>query len=38
MEIGQGLPAPEEDGVLPTVLFQSVFISHANRYVTFDPR
>jgi hypothetical protein len=38
VRFGQGLPAPEEDGVLPTVLFQSVFISHANRYVTFDPR
>jgi hypothetical protein len=34
----QSLPAREEDGVLPTVLFQSVFISHANRYVIFDPK
>jgi hypothetical protein len=38
VRFGQSLPAPEEDGLLPTVLFQSVFISHANRYVTFDPR
>lgn len=34
----QSLPALEEDGLSPTVLFQSVSISHANRYVTFDPR
>jgi hypothetical protein len=37
VRFGRSLPAPEEDGLLPTVLFQSVFISHANRYVTFDP-
>jgi len=38
VRLGQSLPALEEDGLLPTVLFQSVFISHANRYVTFDLR
>jgi Aspartyl protease len=38
VRLGQRLPAPEEDGLLPTVLFQSVFISHANRYVIFELR
>lgn len=27
-----------EDGVLPTVLFQRVFISHSDRLIMFDPR
>ena len=32
------VPDREEDGILPTVLFQSVFISHSGRFVIFDPR
>jgi hypothetical protein len=31
-------PGHEEDGVLPTVLFQRVYISHADHFVIFDPR
>jgi len=34
----QDVPDREEDGILPTVLFQSVFISHSGRFVIFDPR
>jgi hypothetical protein len=34
----QSIPDREEDGVLATALFQRVYISHANRYVMFDPR
>jgi len=33
----QNVPAMETDGVLPTVLFQRVFISGADHYVIFDP-
>ena len=32
------IPEREEDGVLPTVLFQRVFISYSEHYVVFDPR
>jgi Aspartyl protease len=35
---GQDVPMRDEDGVLPTVLFQRVFICTADRYVVFDPR
>lgn len=35
---GQDVPMRDEDGVLPTVLFQRVFICAADRYVVFDPR
>jgi hypothetical protein len=28
----------EEDGVLATVLFQRVYVSHSDRFVIFDPR
>src|ERR1700677_3804217 len=38
VRFSQSLPALEEDGLLPTVLFQRVFISHASRYVIFDTR
>jgi gag-polyprotein putative aspartyl protease len=38
VHFSQTPPVREEDGVLPTVLFQSVFISHAHRYVIFDPK
>lgn len=34
----QNLPDRVEDGLLATVLFQRVFISHANHYLIFDPR
>lgn len=32
------VPSREEDGVLPTLLFQRVFICPADHYVVFDPR
>jgi hypothetical protein len=32
------LPNLEEDGLLPTVLFQRVFICFADHYIIFDPR
>jgi len=35
---GKDLPARQEDGLLPTLLFQRVFISASNHYVVFDPR
>jgi len=38
VSVGQNVPAMEEDGVLPTVLFRRVYISFAKRYVIFDPR
>jgi hypothetical protein len=28
----------EEDGILATVLFQRVFVSHSNGFVIFDPK
>jgi hypothetical protein len=28
----------EEDGILPTLLFQRVFVSHSERFVIFDPK
>ncbi len=34
----QNIPHRDEDGVLPTVLFQRVFISSAKHYAVFDPR
>jgi hypothetical protein len=34
--IGNG-PAPREDGLLPTLAFQRVFISSSRRYVALDP-
>jgi len=34
----QGLPDREEDGILATVLFQRVYISHSDLFVIFDPR
>jgi hypothetical protein len=34
----QSLPDREEDGILATVLFQRVFVSHSDRFVIFDPR
>jgi hypothetical protein len=32
------IPDREQDGLLATVLFQRVYISHADHYVIFDPR
>jgi hypothetical protein len=32
------IPVREEDGLLPTVLFQRVYISNADRYAVLDPR
>jgi hypothetical protein len=34
----QNVPDREEDGILATVLFQRVFVSHSDRFVIFDPR
>lgn len=34
----QDVPDREEDGVLPTVLFQSVYISYADHFVVFNPK
>jgi Aspartyl protease len=35
---GKNLPGRHEDGLLPTVLFQRVFISGGDHYVVFDPK
>jgi hypothetical protein len=32
------IPDREEDGILATVLFQRVYVSHSDRFVIFDPR
>ena len=34
--VGVG-PAPREDGLLPTMAFQRVFISHSGNYVSLEP-
>jgi len=34
----QNVPDREEDGILATVLFQRVYLSHSDRFVVFDPR
>lgn len=34
----QNAPDREEDGVLATVLFQRVYISHSDHFISFDPR
>ena len=34
--VGDG-PPPREDGRLPTMAFQRVFISSASRYISLDP-
>jgi hypothetical protein len=34
----QNVPDREEDGILATVLFQRVFVSHSDRFVIFDPK
>ena len=35
---GKDLPGRQEDGLLPTLLFQRVFISASDHYVVFDSR
>ncbi len=34
----QNVPDREEDGILATVLFPCVYISHSDRFIIFDPR
>ncbi len=34
----QNVPDREEDGILATLLFQRVYVSHSDRFVIFDPR
>jgi hypothetical protein len=34
----QNVPDREEDGILATVIFRRVFISHSDRFVIFNPR
>jgi Aspartyl protease len=34
----QNGPDREENGILPTVLFQRVYVCHSDRFVIFDPR
>jgi predicted aspartyl protease len=34
----QAVPDREEDGILPTVLFQRVYINNTDHYVVFDPK
>jgi Aspartyl protease len=36
--VSQNVPDREEDGILATVIFQRVFISHSDRFVIFNPR
>lgn len=36
--VGKNLPRQREDGLLPSVLFQRVFISAHDHYVIFDPK
>jgi hypothetical protein len=36
--VAKNFPGHHEDGLLPTVLFQRVFISSGDHYVVFDPR
>jgi hypothetical protein len=38
VSVGKNVPRPVEDGLLPTVLFQRVYISYADHYAVFDPR
>jgi hypothetical protein len=34
----RSVPVREEDGILATVLFQRVYVSHTDRFVIFDPK
>jgi hypothetical protein len=37
MKAGQDVPKVDFDGLLPTILFQRVFISYADHYAVLDP-
>ncbi|HZW79999.1 MAG TPA: hypothetical protein VFF50_05990, partial [Candidatus Deferrimicrobiaceae bacterium] len=34
----QNIPNREEDGLLPTILFQRIYISYSDHYVVLDPK
>ena len=38
VRVERNVPPMEADGLLPTVLFQRVFISSGHHYVVFDPK
>jgi hypothetical protein len=38
VSVAKNLPTQREDGLLPTVLFQRVFISGGDHFVIFDPK
>lgn len=38
VSVAKNIPTPEEDGLLPTVLFQRVFICREDHFVVFDPK
>jgi hypothetical protein len=38
VSLGRDVPSRQEDGLLPTLLFQRVFISASDHYVIFDFR
>ena len=38
VSVARNLPTQHEDGLLPTVLFQRVFISGGDHFVIFDPK
>ena len=38
VRVAKNLPRQREDGLLPTVLFQRVFISGTDHFVVFDPK
>ena len=38
VSVGKNVPGRDEDGLLPTLLFQRVFISSADHFVIFDPK
>jgi hypothetical protein len=38
VNVGKNVPRRSEDGLLPTMLFHSVFISGADHYAIFDPK
>jgi hypothetical protein len=38
VNVGKNVPGRDEDGLLSTLLFHSVFISGADHYVIFDPK
>lgn len=38
MNVGQDVPKMDFDGLLPTILFQRVYISYADHYAVLDPR